>query len=145
VFAPPDGLYKPVILERGVDLSAEKQFIYDLEYEYFDYYDVGARFNSNNLPSSLNDRSEPYVFNGRMLIELIADNDTVVRKKVVEIPLAYTISENTNYYSGIVFDRFPLPANARYFSYRIRITVLEGDAALNSRPASLYISVSNNI
>ena len=86
-------LYSPNVLESGVRLSASREYVYDLDFDHFDYHDVGVLFDRRSIPSSFSKSSSPYVFSGKVVVELLS-NGSVVRKNVVTEPLSYKFDDN---------------------------------------------------
>lgn len=135
-------LYSPNILENGVRLSASREYLYDLDFEHFDYHEVGILFGERSIPSSFSKSSAPYVFSGKVVVELLSDGN-VVRKKIVTKPLSYKFDDDDiGLYDSMVLERFPLPFRGKYSGFKIKVTILESDHVLEKNDVAIYFSVS---
>jgi hypothetical protein len=141
----PANLYKPAILEHDVSLTKGDVLNYELEYDYYDFYDLGILLPPSVLPSSMNKEAEPYVFSGRLKIKLRTTSGRIIREKVVHGPLVYKFGQDLDYYSAIVLDRLPLPSSGLRKPYNLEIIVLEEDKALSEISSKLYLSVSSGV
>lgn len=138
-------VYRPIILEPNAKLTESSNFTFDLNFNHYDYHDIGLIFDEGTVHSSFSETSSPYAFQGKVIVELIS-NGNVVRKTTVTKPLSYKFEDgNLGYYKSMVLDRFPLPFKGRYAGFKLRLTILEADPVLEGGDVDIYLSVSTKI
>ena len=143
-FTSSESLYKPVSLKESVDFTSEGEFEFEIESLSYDYHEVGILFGEKIQPSSFSKSRTPYSFTGKVQIELLDESGVRVRSKLITEPIAYKFNDSDiSFYDGLILDQFPLPINAQYGKYKLKVRVLVGDPLLFPESTGIYYSVSS--